>query len=115
MVKKHTVLGEEICKPLISMRKILPAIRNHHERWDGTGFPDGLTGNNIPLMARILSIIDTFDAMVSVRPYRDRRSSAIALDNMEAEQFDGQWDPELLKYFLGMMRPLVMQGNFTYG
>ena len=115
MVKKHTVLGEEICKPLISMRKILPAIRNHHERWDGTGFPDGLTGNDIPLMARILSIIDTFDAMVSVRPYRDRRSSAIALDNMEAEQFDGQWDPELLKYFLSMMRPLVMQGNFTYG
>lgn len=110
MIKRHTILGEEICKPLVSMQKILPAIRHHHERWDGKGFPDGLVGEDIPLMARILSIIDTFDAMVSVRPYRDRRSVRVALETMREERFEGQWDSELLGYFLNMMNPLVKKG-----
>jgi putative two-component system response regulator len=110
MFKKHTVLGEELCQPLVSMRKILPAIRNHHERWDGTGFPDGLAGKDIPIMARILSIVDTFDAMVSVRPYRDRRSTKVALETMKAEQYSGQWDSELLGYFLDMVYQLEEKG-----
>ncbi len=110
MIKRHTILGEEICRPLVSMRKILPAIRSHHERWDGKGFPDGLQGNDIPLMARILSIIDSFDAMVSVRPYRDRRSAKAALETMQAERNHGQWDKELLKYFIEMMSPRVDRG-----
>jgi putative two-component system response regulator len=92
------------------MRKILPAIRNHHERWDGTGFPDGLAGKDIPIMARILSIVDTFDAMVSVRPYRDRRSTKVALETMKAEQYSGQWDSELLGYFLDMVYQLEEKG-----
>lgn len=98
-VKRHAVLGEEICKPLFSMRKILPAIRRHHERWAGRGFPDGLDGEDIPIMARILSIVDSFDAMVSVRPYRDRRSVKDAVMAMESEWHKGQWDPQLLGYF----------------
>ena len=106
-VKRHAVLGEEICKPLFSMRKILPAIRHHHERWDGRGFPDGLDGEDIPIMARILSIVDSFDAMVSVRPYRDRRSVKDAVMVMESEWHKGQWDPQLLGYFLEMMTPLA--------
>lgn len=110
MIKRHTILGEEICKPLVSMRKILPAIRHHHERWDGKGFPDRLGGEEIPLMARILSIIDAFDAMVSVRPYRDRRSAKAALETMKEESNKGQWDVELLRYFLEMMYPLVEKG-----
>lgn len=110
MIKRHTILGEEICRPLVSMRKILPAIRHHHERWDGKGFPDGLRGEEIPLMARILSIIDSFDAMVSVRPYRERRSAKVALETMRTEINDGQWDRELLKYFIEMMKPLIERG-----
>lgn len=106
-VKRHAVLGEEICKPLFSMRKILPAIRHHHERWDGRGFPDGLDGEDIPIMVRILSIVDSFDAMVSVRPYRDRRSVKDAVMAMESEWHKGQWDPQLLGYFLEMMTPLA--------
>jgi putative two-component system response regulator len=110
MIKTHAVLGEELCRPLVSMRKILPSIRHHHERWDGRGFPDGLGGEEIPLMARILAIVDSFDAMVSVRPYRDRRSVDVTLETMRAEQYDGQWDAELLGYFLSMMWPLAEKG-----
>jgi putative two-component system response regulator len=110
MIKTHAVLGEELCRPLVSMRKILPAIRHHHERWDGKGFPDGLDGQDIPIMARILAIVDSFDAMVSARPYRDRRSVKVTLETMKSEQYSGQWDSELLSYFLEMMLPLIEKG-----
>lgn len=110
MIKTHTLLGEELCRPLFSMKKILPAIRHHHERWDGKGFPDGIAGRDIPLMARILSIIDSFDAMVSVRPYRDRRSVKVTLETMRIEQHYGQWDAELLSYFMDMMFSLAEKG-----
>lgn len=102
-VKRHAVLGEEICRPLVSVRGVLPAIRNHHERWDGAGFPDGLCGEEIPLNARILSIVDSFDAMVSKRPYRDGRSTDMAVDVFIGERYDGQWDPFLVDRFVDMM------------
>jgi putative two-component system response regulator len=106
-IRRHAVLGEEICRPLFSMRKILPAIRHHHERWEGNGYPDRLAGEDIPLMARILSIVDSFDAMVSVRPYRDRKTAKSTIETMKLERGMGQWDPELLKYFLEMITPLA--------
>ncbi|NWF75421.1 MAG: response regulator [Nitrospirae bacterium] len=109
-IKRHTILGEELCRPLVSMKKILPAIRHHHERWDGKGFPDRLAGQEIPLMARILSIVDTFDAMVSVRPYRGRKSPKAALQTIKDEKHLGQWDTELLKYFFEMMDSLIEKG-----
>jgi putative two-component system response regulator len=102
-MKNHVVLGEKICKPLVSMRRILPAIRNHHERWDGKGFPDGLQGDDIPFIARILTIVDSFDAIVSERCYSGCKSACGALETMKSEQYSGQWDPELLSYFLEMM------------
>jgi len=111
MIKTHSVLGEDLCRPLGSMKKILPAIRYHHERWDGKGFPDGLAQQDIPMMARILSIVDSFDAMVSVRPYRDRRSVRVTLETMKSEQHCGQWDSELLSYFLDMMILLSEKGE----
>jgi putative two-component system response regulator len=110
MIKTHTILGEDLCRPLVSMKNILPAIRHHHERWDGMGFPDGLAGDDIPLMARILSIVDAFDAMVSVRPYRDRRSVKETIETMKFEQFCGQWDSELLSYFIDMVVSLLNKG-----
>jgi len=113
MIKTHALLGEELCRPLFSMQKILPAIRHHHERWDGEGFPDGLAGQDIPIMARMLSIIDSFDAMVSVRPYRDRRSVTVTLTTMRSEQYSGQWDSELVGYFLEMMYRLPEKDNFA--
>jgi putative two-component system response regulator len=102
-IKSHVVLGEEICKPLVSMKRILPAIRSHHERWDGKGFPDGLEGEDIPVIARILAIVDSFDAIVSERCYSGCKSARGTLETMKSEQYNGQWDPELLRYFLEMM------------
>lgn len=107
LIRRHTIIGEDICRPLKSLKEVLPAIRSHHERWDGTGFPDGLQGKSIPLTARILSIIDSFDAIVSVRPYRDGKTVAHALQMMEQEQRLGQWDPELADLFLRMMADLT--------
>jgi putative two-component system response regulator len=110
LIKKHTLIGENICRPLFSLRDILPAIRSHHERWDGNGFPDYLQGEKIPIMARMLSIIDAFDAMVSIRPYRDKRTAEEALSVIEDERFSGQWDPELVYVFLKMMNNLSQEG-----
>ncbi|HCC69459.1 MAG TPA: metal-dependent phosphohydrolase [Nitrospiraceae bacterium] len=107
LIKQHTVIGENICRHLCSLRAVLPAIRHHHERWDGRGFPDRLSGDKIPLMARILSIADTFDAMVSERPYRETASIVEAIKKMEAEKDLGQWDPSLLNKFVEMMKRKV--------
>lgn len=112
-IKRHPTLGEEICRPLKSMKDILPGIRHHHERWDGSGFPDNLSADSIPLMARILAIIDTYDAMVSIRPYRGKRSIEEALSVIEKERFSGQWDPELTGIFIRMMH-LMTRGNYSY-
>ncbi|MBI4688948.1 MAG: response regulator [Nitrospirae bacterium] len=103
-IEQHTVIGEKICSPLRSLSAILPTIRHHHERWDGTGSPDGLKSENIPLMARILAIVDSFDAMVSERPYRKPASVEEALGRMDTEMSSGQWDPTLLQRFIEMMR-----------
>jgi len=101
-VKRHTIIGEEICRPLVSLRWALPAIRSHHERWDGSGFPDGLSGEDIPLNARILSIVDSFDAMVSKRPYRKGRSVEAVIEIFRRERYSGQWDPNLVEHFIDM-------------
>jgi len=102
-VKRHTLIGEEICKPLVSVRAILPVIRSHHERWDGRGFPDGLRGEEIPLSARMLSVVDSFDAMISKRPYRQGRSSDAVVRVFRDEKHSGQWDPKLVEHFVEMI------------
>jgi putative two-component system response regulator len=102
IIRKHPLIGESICRPLLSMQSVLPAIRSHHERWDGNGYPDMLRGDNIPLMARILAILDSYDAMASIRPYRDKREMDYVLSVIEREQYYGQWDPELTGLFLQM-------------
>ncbi len=110
MIKKHTLIGEDICRPLVSLSEVLPGIRSHHERWDGSGFPDCLASQDIPLIARILAILDSFDAMVSIRPYRAIRTFEGTLELMESERYRGQWDPELTGNFIKMMRLLLKKG-----
>jgi putative two-component system response regulator len=107
LVEQHSVIGEKICKPLYSLGTVLPAIRHHHERWDGEGFPDGLKGDQIPIMARILAITDSFDAMVSERPYRGAASTLEVIKRMDLERHSGQWDPVLLEKFVEMMREKI--------
>ncbi|MBI5562456.1 MAG: response regulator [Deltaproteobacteria bacterium] len=100
IIRRHPATGTEICKPLRTLHQILPAIRHHHERWDGHGFPDGLRGECIPLMGRIISIVDSFDAMVSIRPYRNGLSVDEALRVIMDEKTAGQWDPFIVDRFM---------------
>ncbi len=118
VIKRHPIIGEEICRPLNSLQFILPAIRHHHERWDGKGFPDGLKGEEIPLYARILAIVDSFDAMLSERPYRKGLSFSEVLDIFVKERDYGQWDPVLVGNFIDMLRVLgedyMINSRYTF-
>ncbi len=98
-VKKHAVLGEEIVKPIIEDKDITESIRHHHERFDGKGYPDGLTGDKIPLGGRIIALADAFDAMTSDRPYRKAYSKEEAIEMVE-ENAGTQFDPEMAAEFL---------------
>jgi putative two-component system response regulator len=101
-VKRHPVVGEEILGALPQAERLLPAVRHHHERIDGAGYPDGLGGDQIPLFARIIAIADAFVAMTSDRPYRRRRSREEA--NQTLRQGAGkQWDAALVERFLRLV------------
>jgi HD-GYP domain-containing protein (c-di-GMP phosphodiesterase class II) len=99
IMRKHPVIGEEIARPLRSAAKLLHIIRHHHEKFDGTGYPDQLAGDEIPLVARIVAISDAYDAIVSDRPYRKgmSREKAVAILDRGA---GSQWDPELVPLFI---------------
>jgi putative two-component system response regulator len=98
-MRRHPVIGERICDPLRMSRDFAPIIRHHHERWDGSGYPDGLRGERIPLGARIVSLADAYDAIVRDRPYRAARSHDEAVD--ELRRFAGrQFDPALVPLFI---------------
>jgi len=99
IVRQHPVIGESICAPLKSLRRVLPVIRHHHERMDGSGYPDGLRGQEIPLMARILQIADIYDALITDRPYRHALSSEDALETLNREAGYGWLDASLVWKF----------------
>lgn len=82
-IRRHPVLGAEIISPITQLKELVRNIRNHHERYDGKGYPDGLKGEDIPLISRILAVADTFDALTSERPYRNGLSDKAALEEME--------------------------------
>ena len=99
IVRQHPITGEQICAPLKSLRPILPIIRHHHERMDGTGYPDGLYGGEIPLKARILQIADVYDALTNDRPYREALTSREALGILHQEARYGWIDASLVWKF----------------
>jgi putative two-component system response regulator len=96
IMKQHPAAGERICRPLKSFRLVLPIIRHHHEKWDGSGYPDGLKGEEIPLTARILQTVDIYDALTTDRPYRKAMSPDKALSVMREEVKRGWWDGSLI-------------------
>ncbi len=98
-IRQHTVIGDNIMKPLNFFDKEKPIIRNHHERFDGTGYPDGLKGEEIPIIVRIIALADSYDAMTSSRPYRKARTHEYALEEM-VRCSNTQFDPEVVKAFL---------------
>jgi putative two-component system response regulator len=95
VMRTHSVKGEEICRPAKTLGPILPIIRSHHEKWDGSGYPDHLRGEQIPLLARILQIADIFDALTSVRPYKPAQPPETALEIILAETRRGWRDPDV--------------------
>lgn len=103
IMRQHTVVGERICSPLKSFRLVLPIIRHHHEKLDGSGYPDGLKGGQIHVTSRIMTLSDVYDALTTERPYKAPLTNAKALDIMGAEVEKGWWDPQLFAEFRAMM------------
>jgi putative two-component system response regulator len=106
IMRQHPVTGESICKPLKSLRLVLPIIRHHHEHPDGSGYPDGLRGNEIPLLARILQIADVYDALRTERPYKPAIGHDQSVQTMQEKARQGLVDGELLHEFFDMLTEL---------
>ena len=98
-MRRHPLIGEAIVEPLRMGKLVAPIVRGHHERWDGRGYPDGLAGLRIPLGARIVGVVDAYDAMVHDRPYRARLSDDEARSQMLSNR-GSQFDPEVADVFL---------------
>jgi putative two-component system response regulator len=99
-MKGHTVIGERLCGELRSLASVRPIVRHHHERWDGTGYPDGLHGDEIPLLAQIIAIVDEYDAITTTRPYREALSQEFAFEELSREGAIGIHSAELVQAFL---------------
>jgi putative two-component system response regulator len=104
IMKQHPIYGETICKPLRSLRLVLPIIRHHHEHWNGSGYPDGLMAEDIPLLARILQVVDVYDALRTERPYKPALTYEQSALTMRDEAEAGLWDRRLVEAFLNMLQ-----------
>ncbi len=108
VMKTHTTLGVKFLEPVPFLRPWLPIVRSHHERWDGDGYPDGLAGEVIPLLARVVAVADGFDAMTFDTPYR--RGFPVEQAFAELEKHSGQqYDPTLVRVFLRSHKRVVEQ------
>ena len=98
VMKLHTVIGANIMAPIRQMKRLLPGLRSHHERWTGEGYPDRLKGEGIPLMARIIAVADSFDAMTTERPYQKAMSFEAALARLNELKGSG-FDESIVESF----------------
>jgi putative two-component system response regulator len=104
LIKQHTVIGDRLCGEVRWLRKVRPIVRHHHERLDGSGYPDGLSGDAIPLLAQITSVVDVFDALTSERPYRLAMPFAAAAEVLRREVALGWRRAGLVETFLEQVR-----------
>lgn len=107
IIKQHSVLGEKLCRPVMALQPVLPIIRHHHERGDGTGYPDGLRGPEIPRLAALFSIVDVYDSLRTWRPYRPRLADWQAVEVMRHEVARGMWDREVFEIFARDVIPIL--------
>lgn len=103
VMKLHPVTGENICRPLHSLSLVLPIIRHHHEHSDGSGYPDGLTGSEIPVLPRVLQVVDVYDALRTARSYKPSLTHDLAAQTMREEAERGLWDAELVAEYFSML------------
>jgi putative two-component system response regulator len=113
IVREHPIIGEQICAPLKSLRHVLPLVRHHHERMDGSGYPDGLRGEQIPLTVRALQIVDICDALTSDRSYRQNLSLPRALSILYEEADRGWLDGALVSQFASLV--VGSEGSIALG
>jgi putative two-component system response regulator len=111
VMRSHTLRGEEICRPMKSLELVLPIIRSHHERWDGSGYPDGLKGEEIPLLARILQVVDIYDALITARPYKPALSHEEAAALLQDEAARGWRDPQLIRVLAELLEEARRGGS----
>lgn len=109
VMRTHSIRGVEICAHLPQLHPVLPLIRSHHERWDGSGYPDGLSGEQIPLLARVLQVADIYDALTSVRPYKAAHTPAEALQVLKEETDRGWRDPQIIKLFFRLHEEVLVR------
>ena len=110
IVNQHPILGAQLLKPVRALRDICEILEHHHERWDGTGFPSGMKGEEIPLPARIVAIVDSYHAMISERPYREAMSHEEALQSLQ-NGAGRQWDPFLVEIFSAVIKSMKEGGS----
>ncbi|MEL7510575.1 MAG: HD domain-containing phosphohydrolase, partial [Cyanobacteria bacterium J06554_3] len=107
IMREHVIAGEQLCQPLSTLSAVLPIIRHHHERWNGSGYPDGLAGYEIPFLVQVFQLVDIYDALTSKRPYKSAYSPAETLRIMVAEADRGWYNPVLMETFCAFVRQLT--------
>jgi putative two-component system response regulator len=110
-MKRHTLIGEKLCGELRSLSAVRPIVRHHHERRDGSGYPDGLRGDDIPLLAQIVGIVDTYDAITTTRPYRQALPARHAYQELTDEAARGLHSLDLIEEFLALARSGRLDGD----
>lgn len=103
LIKAHPVIGDRLLGDLRSLAPVRPIVRHHHERLDGSGYPDGLKGDEIPLLAHVVAIVDAYDAMTTERPYRPARTPAKACDELRADAARGRMSRDLVEAFVSLV------------
>jgi len=103
-MKAHTIIGDRLCGELRSLRRVRPIVRHHHERCDGSGYPDGLRGDDIPLLAQIMGLVDVYDALTTARPYKPAFTKEEALAEIDNEVGRGWRRRDLADVLVGVVQ-----------
>lgn len=111
IINRHPVAGADLVSGLRTLDDVRPLIRHHHERWDGSGYPDRLAGEAIPLGARIMAVTDVFDALHTMRPYKKSLPIEEALDILRREADQGFWEPRIVSAFVDLVRGGLVHGG----
>ena len=112
LMREHPVVGDNLCRTVRSLDRVRPIVRSHHERQDGHGYPDRLSGDEIPLLAHIVAVVDVFDALTTTRPYRDAMSAKAAYEIMLSEAASGWCPVKLVKTFIDLHRAMFVEVPF---